>query len=132
MRKIDRFSYNFFDFKIYTLEMDKSFFKYEDKEKEIDTSVEKFLIPDNLIDLKEIIGLIKYIPEKIEALKEPVLEKEVEEYSNSIKEKGTPYIKFTFLIRNDLDKLLKEEWRRYKLYEGGNLINGLLNFYHKK
>ena len=45
---------------------------------------------------------------KIEALKEPVLEKEVEEYSNSIKEKGTPYIKFTLLIRNDLDKLLKE------------------------
>ena len=61
------------------------------------------------MDLKEIIGLIKYIPEKIEVLKEPFLEKEVEEYSNSIKEKGTPYIKFTFLIRNDLDKLLKEE-----------------------
>lgn len=108
MRKIDRFSYNFFDFKIYTLEMDKSFFKYEDKEKEIDTSVEKFLIPDNLIDLKEIVNLFKFISKESEDIKEPILEKEVEEYSNSIKEKGTPYIKFTFLIRNDLDKLLKE------------------------
>ena len=61
MRKIDRFSYNFFNFKLYTLEMDKSFFKYEETEKEQNTQIENFYIPNSLTRLKEIVNLFKFI-----------------------------------------------------------------------
>ncbi|WP_339010765.1 hypothetical protein LIY46_08245 [Fusobacterium varium] len=108
MRKIDRFSYNFFDFKIYTLEMDKSFFKYEDKEKEPNTSIENFYIPDNLTRLKEIVNLFQFISKESENIKEPSFEKEKDIYSKLLKEKGTKFFKFTFLLKDDLDKMLKE------------------------
>lgn len=108
MRKIDRFSYNFFDFKIYTLEMDKSFFKYEEIEKEPNTQIENFYIPNNLTGLKEIVNLFKFISKDDEELKEPSFEKEKDIHSQLLKEKGTKFLKFTFLLKDDLNKILKE------------------------
>lgn len=108
MRKIDRFSYNFFDFKIYTLEMDKSFFKHEEIEKELNTLIENFYIPSNLTRLKEIVNLFKFISKESEDIKELSFEKEKDIHSKLLKEKGTKFLKFTFLLKDDLDKILKE------------------------
>ena len=109
MRKIDRFSYNFFNFKLYTLEMDKSFFKYEETEKEQNTQIENFYIPNSLTRLKEIVNLFKFISKDDEELKEIVgNRKPCFEHSQLLKEKGTKFLRFTFLLKNDLDKIIKE------------------------
>ncbi|MGN0943272.1 MULTISPECIES: hypothetical protein [Fusobacterium] len=108
MRKIDRFSYNFFNFKLYTLEMDKSFFKYEETEKEQNTQIENFYIPNSLTRLKEIVNLFKFISKDDEELKEPSFEEEKDIHSQLLKEKGTKFLRFTFLLKNDLDKIIEE------------------------
>lgn len=108
MRKIDRFLYNFFDFKIYTLEIDKSFFKYENLEKNINNSTKNIELPYEINRLKEMKNIIKYIPKSIESTPDIFLKREETIIFNNLN-KEIEFFKFTFLAKNELDKLLKEE-----------------------